>query len=373
MTGATLFAGLDSDGNVQFVGDVERGLAANCFCATCKSPLLAKKGDVREWHFAHVGNQERPECLVGAMNLLRRIAIEQLAERPNLVFPFYKRQVHELLGAHSLSETVEWLASSVERIQWDFEPAKDDAAARIELTDGVRLALYVDVSQARPRQERRALGEEGLAEAVYWMPPPAPGELVTSEAAITFVRAKGEFHWLHHPDRTDLVDGARARLRQRLQALRQASGQWERDRAHLAGQRWAGIRAGMQTRLPPTPGGTAPAAPNMSPGPVETPAWWIWRKPNSSMLFYGLTDGSGWLIVQHLDGRSVLVPWPRPDEGWDEAFPARVGTADSDLQGVVARDLTGAMMYLRDLVKLTRNGSTLEFLGTIPWPPADGD
>lgn len=33
--------------------DVERGLACECICPSCKAPLNAKKGEINEWHFAH--------------------------------------------------------------------------------------------------------------------------------------------------------------------------------------------------------------------------------------------------------------------------------------------------------------------------------
>lgn len=36
--------------------EVGRGLAANCVCAGCGKPVLSRQGDVKQWHFAHVGN-----------------------------------------------------------------------------------------------------------------------------------------------------------------------------------------------------------------------------------------------------------------------------------------------------------------------------
>ncbi|MBK8677056.1 MAG: hypothetical protein IPN27_12030 [Cellvibrionales bacterium] len=42
------------DGELVDVHDVERGIACGCICPSCKAPLNAKKGDVKEWHFAHV-------------------------------------------------------------------------------------------------------------------------------------------------------------------------------------------------------------------------------------------------------------------------------------------------------------------------------
>lgn len=50
---------VDADGNFRDVADVERGLRCACFCADCKGPLLAKKGEIRAHHFAH---HDRREC-----------------------------------------------------------------------------------------------------------------------------------------------------------------------------------------------------------------------------------------------------------------------------------------------------------------------
>ena len=74
----TMFAARDAQGGVRFVAEVPRGAACACFCLACGSPLVAKKGEVNEWHFAHESDQERPECEAGLRNLLRRIVLEEM-------------------------------------------------------------------------------------------------------------------------------------------------------------------------------------------------------------------------------------------------------------------------------------------------------
>lgn len=48
------------------VGSVERGNACGCICPSCKTPLVARHGNKKEWHFAHrsqkVHNETRKEC-----------------------------------------------------------------------------------------------------------------------------------------------------------------------------------------------------------------------------------------------------------------------------------------------------------------------
>ena len=50
---------VDDNGKFRDVADVKRGLRCGCFCADCKGPLVAKKGEVRVHHFAH---HDRRDC-----------------------------------------------------------------------------------------------------------------------------------------------------------------------------------------------------------------------------------------------------------------------------------------------------------------------
>jgi len=90
--------------------------------------------------------------------------------------------------------------------------------------------------------------------------------------------------------------------------------------------------------------------------PTDSP-WDAWRKPHSSFIFYGLTDGTAWLLIQHVDGRFILVPCPKADEGWDEQLPARLGTPDLALGGMVLFSEVNAMIYLRGRAQTVRTSS----------------
>lgn len=75
---AQLTMALDANDMIKFVGEVAKGGDCGCFCPACRSHLVAKKGLINEWHFAHESGQERPECLVGALNLFSRLLMEHL-------------------------------------------------------------------------------------------------------------------------------------------------------------------------------------------------------------------------------------------------------------------------------------------------------
>ena len=59
--------GLETEtGQLVDVGSVKRGNTCGCICPSCNTPLVARHGDINEWHFAHrsqkVHNQTGKEC-----------------------------------------------------------------------------------------------------------------------------------------------------------------------------------------------------------------------------------------------------------------------------------------------------------------------
>lgn len=41
------------DGQLIHISNVPQGLECNCVCPNCKENLIAKKGKINEYHFAH--------------------------------------------------------------------------------------------------------------------------------------------------------------------------------------------------------------------------------------------------------------------------------------------------------------------------------
>jgi hypothetical protein len=50
---------VDASGTFRDVAEVTRGLSCGCYCADCKGPLVAKKGEIKIHHFAH---HDRRDC-----------------------------------------------------------------------------------------------------------------------------------------------------------------------------------------------------------------------------------------------------------------------------------------------------------------------
>lgn len=58
---------------------VPSGLACNCICPSCKQPLLAKKGHIIKWHFAHQANTDYDEiCLYTPARAAKAMILQML-------------------------------------------------------------------------------------------------------------------------------------------------------------------------------------------------------------------------------------------------------------------------------------------------------
>ena len=110
--------------------------------------------------------------------------------------------------------------------------------------------------------------------------------------------------------------------------------------------------------LEPAPYRSPPPAPQWThaqgrPLPTRSKFPWHWMKPGTSVAAFKLRDGTGWVRVEHQDGRQFITPWPS-FEGWEEALPALVGRPDMAVGAYEI--LAGVPPVLNYLRTLTENG-----------------
>lgn len=192
---STLFAGISETGETRFIGDVPSGLACGCFCLSCSSRLEAKKGTVRIWHFAHVAGQERPECLAGALNLLRRLALQILSTSSPFPIPAHLEHVTDtrphIYGRRSISKAIEsrLMLASGAAITWADSfgpkalPPRTHPIGTAPLANGAQLEIFVDV---RAENLGTSLGDEAAGnpnafKLLCWCPAPKPGEVTSTK------------------------------------------------------------------------------------------------------------------------------------------------------------------------------------------------
>lgn len=92
------------------VRDVPRGAKCGCICPSCKTPLIAKQGEKKEWHFAHasqkVYQRTQKECEYSFYLSVRMMARQMIGDKLNIRLPEYKDVVSKVapLSGHSLHE-----------------------------------------------------------------------------------------------------------------------------------------------------------------------------------------------------------------------------------------------------------------------------
>lgn len=95
---------LNTEQYIVHIDQVQRGLACNCTCFECGETVIAKQGDVKEHHFAHVSNKE--SCDIQTESILHKYAKQVIEQEQKLYLP-------------SLSHTNEITAEL-----WHFEQVK---------------------------------------------------------------------------------------------------------------------------------------------------------------------------------------------------------------------------------------------------------
>jgi hypothetical protein len=358
-----LFAGLAPDGSTRFIAEVARGRSCDCRCPECDSPLIAKQGSLKVWHFAHEGGQERPECEVGAANLLRRLAIEVLRARSRLEIPPWRVTVEVRLGMFRDVEDVELASEPVAPWMWQDAPPRHASVARSRLSDGVPIELHVEVgSRSGPTVDPEA------AAISFWLNIPGIEHLQTRASAIEQIEQGGQWVWLQRPDPTGVAARAKARLQAKLEAKerqraeiaerlaaeaadRIARATEERRLAELHSQHEAEQRGLRRAQL------RAELIPGLVPGYAGEGSFMLYAlKPRANATAPG--QHLAWLVYPLEDGATALKPWPQ-DIRHD--VPATVGLWDEAL-GLYRSALAHVFLYLRQQPVSVRNTSDIDQL-----------
>jgi len=127
------FAKRLSDGLMVDASSVPRGRHCGCVCPSCATSLIARQGEVREWHFAHATNDSGVEqvCDYSALVSIRLMSHQVLADIETINLPPGPSE--------SRTASREALIQSVQ-VDARFEDSAVDAIAQIK---GVPLVLFM--------------------------------------------------------------------------------------------------------------------------------------------------------------------------------------------------------------------------------------
>lgn len=83
------------------VADVPRGRGCGCICPSCKTPLIARHGDIKEWHFAHatrnVYKKTESECNFSFFVSVRMMARQVVSQSLKFAMPEYRSYAEKRL------------------------------------------------------------------------------------------------------------------------------------------------------------------------------------------------------------------------------------------------------------------------------------
>jgi hypothetical protein len=309
---ATLFVARDAQGLTRFVGDVPRGAACGCFCPVCNAALVAKQGDALDWHFAHEAGTERPECRAGAMNLLRRLAVEELNRRGLVLLPDFS--VAHPLGGRA---PIVWTAHPAGELQLLEAGGAQGPSATLPLREGGTALVFVCIDRETPHASH---GPE-QAVLVVWCPYPENGRIRSEAQARDFVRASVRLQWAFLPDYEGRVAAAEEERRAFLRQLQERAQQ-------QAGARWGAMRRALQAPPLAREVAAVPPAAAPAPAPVIAPEWAPGLVVGTSIHYRAMDDGSQWVCYQSAANQWRLRAVPGPHDGWDESFPLTIAVPE---------------------------------------------
>lgn len=81
----TMFIALDENKKLVHITNVVRGLACNCTCFECGETILARKGDIKEHHFAHANNKD--SCTIQPESVLHKYAKQVIIDAMGITLP----------------------------------------------------------------------------------------------------------------------------------------------------------------------------------------------------------------------------------------------------------------------------------------------
>ena len=290
-----------------------------------REPSGRQARESKAWHFAHEAGQERPQCAVGASNLLRRVAIGVLKAHPPLDLPVCERRLTVRRGSQLWRRTVQLSSKLASPWTWADSPPRAAAAAASTLEDGVPVALHVEVAPPVV-----AAGSADAAVVFFAVALPPLEELHSRDAAERYIINRGLLSWRQRPDPTYAFDRAAAQLEAEAdREVAAANDEKKRLQESVAARRSELARAVVQF----------------------TPR----RATSSSLILYQLRNGTSWLLYALDDGEMGLVQWP-PCQPNALVPPGDVATLDESI-GVYRTTANRAILFLAPLATGVHNDS----------------
>ena len=123
----------NKEGKLVSIADVPSGLECECTCVACGEALVAKKGEIKQHHFAHTSGIECDGYIEALLHIWAR---EILGETKSLMFPEYKDKYGDSLKGLLLPSQTESLKAHKVEFK-EIQCPKSDNKVHIDIPDAI--------------------------------------------------------------------------------------------------------------------------------------------------------------------------------------------------------------------------------------------
>lgn len=209
------------DGRLLTAEDVPSGLACACTCPGCGTPLVAKKGDHKRWHFSHYRVQPSVNCVESAIHMAAK---QVLLDHCGLVVPEVSFEISaKTVAGETLHERD--VLSPNRRIRFDRTAAEipfDDVRPDVVGYRGERQLLIEIYFRHRvddvKREKLVALGLPAIEIDLSDLDPMGGFEAITQRV----IESTEHKEWLVYPGREEHQAYLEQRLQDRITAINEA-------------------------------------------------------------------------------------------------------------------------------------------------------
>ncbi|PKH86886.1 putative zinc ribbon protein [Colwellia sp. Bg11-28] len=149
------FAYLASTQELVDVADVPSGKDCQCVCPSCKIPLIAKKGMVKEWHFAHdsqfIDKEQTEPCDFSWAVAVKMMIKQLLMDGTEISLPDYHMELPSI-GYKSTNQKV--LITKPSRVKYSNPTLKEYGCDIILEVGGKKLGLIFFMSKKNTMDEQ---------------------------------------------------------------------------------------------------------------------------------------------------------------------------------------------------------------------------
>lgn len=153
-----------ADGSIRDITEVPRGLECNCTCFACQNPLIARKGTIRQWHFAHA-SQESVACEWAAETALHFVMKEIIEKERRIFLPDLNVSVERATSSGFLVKRSQKLIGELVpleavMLEHSVHPIRPDVVA---VSGGRRLFLEIIVTHGVDSMKQQHIRQIGAS------------------------------------------------------------------------------------------------------------------------------------------------------------------------------------------------------------------